>query len=204
EAETGHRVVLTFGSTGKHYAQIVNGAPFDAFLAADVRHPQMLEQEGVAVAGSRFTYAVGRILLWSPMPDYVDPEGMVLETGDFRHLALANPKLAPYGRAARQVLEARGLWPGLEKRTVRGENIAQAYQFVGSGNAELGFVARSQVVRPGAPPVGSWWEIPPDLHSPIEQQAVLLTDDATARAFVDFIRSAAGIDIIRTHGYDSP
>jgi molybdate transport system substrate-binding protein len=204
EAETGHQVVLTFGSTGKHFAQIVNGAPFDVFLAADARRPQLLEKEGVAVPGSRFTYAVGRIVLWSPTPGYVDPEGEVLETGDFRHLALANPKLAPYGRAARQVLEANGLWRDLEGRAVRGENIGQTYQFIGSGNAELGFVAWSQVLRSGAPPAGSWWEVPRDLYTPIEQQAVLLIEDAGARAFLDFIRSEAAVEIIRTHGYDSP
>jgi molybdate transport system substrate-binding protein len=204
EAKSGHRVVLIFGSTGKHYNQIVNGAPFDAFLAADVRRPELLETAGIAVPGSRFTYALGRIILWSPRPDFIDPEGKVLESGDFRHLALANPKLAPYGRAAREVLEARGLWTRFEARSVRGENIGQTYQFVRSGNAELGFVAYSQVLRPGAPPEGSWWKVPQELYTPIEQQAVLLTHDAAARAFIDFLGSEAAREIIRVHGYGFP
>lgn len=204
EAESGHRAVLVFGSTGKHYAQILNGAPFDAFLAADVHRPELLETAGIAVPGSRFTYAVGRIVLWSRQPGYVDPAGKVLESGDFRHLALANPQLAPYGRAAREVLEARGLWARFEGRMVRGETIGQAYQFVYSGNAELGFVAYAQIVRPGAPPEGSWWEVPQELYAPIEQQAVLLTEDAAARAFIEFVRSEAAREIIRAHGYGFP
>jgi len=205
EETTGHQVTLIFGSTGKHYAQILNGAPFDLFLAADAQHPARLEREGHAIAASRMTYAVGTLVLWSSDQSLVDPRGEVLEQGDFRHLAIANPALAPYGMAAQQVLEARKLWRALEGRLVRGENIAQAFQFVASGNAELGFVALSQVERHGKPPVGgSLWKVPPHLHAPIEQQAVLLVDSATARDFLEFIRGDVARAIIREHGYTTP
>jgi molybdate transport system substrate-binding protein len=204
EQETGHRVVVASGATGKHYAQITNGAPFDVFLAADAERPERLESAGIAVPGSRFIYALGELVLWSPGSGYVDPEGRVLETGDFRHLAIANPRIAPYGRAAREVLTAAGLWESLQPRLVRGENIAQAFQFVGSGNAELGFVARSQVQRPGGAIDGSWWEVPQSLYAPIVQQAVVLADDATARAFTDFLRSAEARKIISDYGYGLP
>jgi molybdate transport system substrate-binding protein len=202
EATSGHKVTLSFGSTGKHYAQIKHGAPFDAFFAADVRRPELLEKEKLTVPGSRFTYARGTLLLWSPTPGYVDAEGKVLVYGNFRHLAIANPKLAPYGRAAQQVLQARGLWNRIRLRLVRGENIAQAFQYVQSGNAELGFVAAAQVMRPGQPVEGSWWQVPQALYSPIEQQAVLLKDSAAARAFLDFVRSDEALAIIHGFGYD--
>jgi molybdate transport system substrate-binding protein len=202
---THNRVVLAFGSTGKHYAQIKNGAPFAAFLAADSERPARLEEEGVAVAGSRFTYAVGRLVLWSPREGYVDPEGRVLTDGDYRHLAIANPVLAPYGRAAQQVLQARGLWEGLQRgRLVRGEDIGQTFQFVRSGNVELGFVASSQVKRPGHAPQGSWWEVPQSLYRPIEQQAVLLQEGPTARAFLAFLRGEEARSIIADYGYGLP
>lgn len=201
ERQTAHKVTLVFGSTGKHYAQIKHGAPFDAFFAADAKRPRLLEEEGLALPGNRFTYAVGKLILWSPKAHYVDPRGKVLEQGEFRHLALANPKLAPYGRAAREVLQKKGQWLVLRDRMVRGENIGQTFQFVKSGNAELGFVARSQVKRPGQRMEGSWWEIPQALYSPIEQQAVLLQDIAAARAFLTFVRGQEALDIIRAYGY---
>ncbi len=204
EQDSGHKVILAFGSTGKHYAQIRNGAPFDAFFAADVRRPKLLEKEGLAVPGSRFTYAVGKLVLWSPDTAFVDAQGKVLEQGEFHHLAIANPKLAPYGLAAREVLQARGLWNDMDKRLVRGENIGQTFQFVASGNAELGFVAMSQLMRPGQAVEGSHWDVPPALYGPIEQQAVLLKDKEAARAFMSFVRSAAAIRIIRDHGYEVP
>lgn len=155
EIDTGHKVTLVFGSSGELYAQIRNGAPFDAFLAADIKRPELLEKEGIALPGSRFAYASGKLILWSPMAGYVDPDGKILKQGDFRHLAIANPKLAPYGMAAREVLQARGVWDVLKVKTVRGENIGQAFQFVRSGNAELGLVAWSQVKQPGRPMTGS-------------------------------------------------
>jgi molybdate transport system substrate-binding protein len=204
EMDTGHKVTLAFGSTGKHYAQIRNGAPFDAFFAADLVRPKLLEQEGLTVPGSRFTYAIGKLILWSPEASLVDAEGRVLEHGEFRHLAIANPKLAPYGLAAREVLQKRGLWDDMSKRLVRGENIGQAFQFVASGNAELGFVARSQLMRPGYEIEGSYWDVPPELYTPIEQQAVLLKDSEAARSFMSFVRSEEAIRIIRDHGYETP
>ncbi len=144
------------------------------------------------------------MVLWSPRVDYVDRAGEVLVQGDFRHLALANPKLAPYGKAAKEVLESRGLWQDLQGRIVRGENIGQTFQFVKTGNAELGFVSMSQVQRPGQTVEGSWWEIPQSLYTPIEQQAVLLKDDPVARAFLDFVRGEEGREIIRAYGYRTP
>lgn len=205
EESTGHEVTLILGSTGKHYAQIHNGAPFDAFFAADARHTEMLEKGGLAVRGSRFTYAVGRLVLWSPLEGYVDADGEVLASGGYRYLAIANPELAPYGRAARQVLEARGLWPALQRRMVRGENIGQAFQFVTSGNAELGFLALSQLHRPGeSPRPGSYWEVPQELYTPIEQQAVLLTDTVATRSFMEFIRANEARSLIRDFGYSTP
>ena len=203
EANSDHTVTLSFGSTGKHYAQIKNGAPFDAFFAADVRRPQLLEQEGLALPGSRFTYAVGKLVLWSPSSGYVDAGGRVLEQVEFRYLAIANPKLAPYGKAAAEFLQARGLWERLDGHLVRGENISQAFQFVQSGNAELGLVAYSQLHRPDQP-VGSYWEVPQAMYTPIEQQAVLLRDSAAVRAFQQFVRSAEASNIICAYGYDKP
>ena len=204
EEESGHDVNLSFASTGKHYAQIRNGAPFDAFLAADAERPELLERAGLSRPGSRFTYAIGKLVLWSPRANYVDAQGRVLETGAYRHLAIANPKLAPYGTAAKQVLEARGLWDPESRRLVRGESIAQAMHFVQSGNAELGLVARSQVMRLGGKIEGSLWEIPQSLYDPIEQQAVLLSDSQAAQDFLAFVRGREAREIIRAHGYDSP
>jgi molybdate transport system substrate-binding protein len=204
EATTNHKVTLIFGSTGKHYAQIKNGAPFDAFFAADVRRPELLEKESVALPGSRFTYAVGKVVLWSPKTGYVDPEGRILERGEFRYLAIANPKLAPYGKAAQEILQARRLWGRLSGRLVRGENIGQTFQFVKSGNAELGFVAYSQVKRPNQSIEGTFWEVPQALYTSIEQQAVLLKDSVAARAFLSFVRSREALKIIHDYGYDTP
>ena len=201
EQQSGHDVVLSFGSTGKHYAQIRHGAPYHAFFAADVKRPQLLEEEGRIVPGSRFTYAFGKLVLWSPDAGAVDAGGGVLATGEFQRLAIANPRLAPYGTAARQVLEARGLWADLQPRLVRGENIGQAYQYVKSGAAELGFVAYSQVRTPGTEPSGSAWVVPEELYRPIEQQAVLLEDTPAARAFMDYVRSEEAAGIIQGYGY---
>jgi molybdate transport system substrate-binding protein len=195
--------VLIPGSTGKHYAQIRNGAPFDAFFAADADRPMRLEQEVRIVPGSRFTYAIGQLVLWSPDAGLVDPGGAVLQSDRFRHLAIANPDLAPYGAAARSVLQALGLWDALAPKLVRGENIGQTFQFVISGNAELGFVARSQLEAPGRAPAGSSWPPPRDLYPPIEQQAVLLRDSPASRAFLAFMRARARA-IVRAYGYDSP
>jgi len=201
EKQSGHRINLVFGSTGKHYAQIKNGAPFAAFFAADARRPELLEKEGVALPGSRFTYAVGHIVLWSPKAGYVDALGKILQHKPFRHLAIANPRLAPYGKAAQQFLQARGLWEGLQDHMVRGENIGQTFQFVRSGSAELGIVAYSQVKRPGHPLEGSLWEIPPTEYTAIEQQVVLLEENPVARDFLAFVKSPEAINIILDFGY---
>jgi len=201
EKKTGHQVTLVFGSTGKHYTQIKNGAPFEAFFAADIKRPKLLEEEGVAQPGSRFTYAIGTVVLWSPDPAVVDAKGEVLSAGQFRHLALANPKHAPYGKAAEQVMKAKGAWETLQGRLVRGENIGQTYQFVKSGNAELGFVALSQIKKPGEAINGSYWEPPQSLYDPIEQQAVLLKDNAIAREFLRFTKSEPTRKIIQGYGY---
>jgi molybdate transport system substrate-binding protein len=201
--KTGRVVTLIFGSSGNHYAQIKNGAPFDAFFSADVERPEFLEREGIAMLDSRFTYAIGKLVLWSPREGYVDSAGKVLESGTFHHLAVANPRLAPYGEAAQQVLTSKKQWDSLQDRIVLGENITQTYQFVQSGNAELGFVAYAQVKRPGRPMEGSLWVVPQSLYSPIEQQAVLLRDNETARMFVAFLRSNEALQIIHDHGYDT-
>jgi len=201
EADTGHKVTLIPGSTGKHYAQIKHGAPYDVFLAADTKRPEILEQEGLALPGSRFTYAIGKIILWSPIAGIVDSEGKVLEQGAFRYLAIANPRLAPYGKAAQQVLQKRGLWGPLKGKIVRGENIGQTFQFVGSGNAEMGFVAYSQLKRPGQSIAGSFWEVPESLYDPIEQQAVLLKNNKAARKFLLFMKSDWARDMIHRFGY---
>jgi molybdate transport system substrate-binding protein len=201
EATSGHTVTLSAGSTGAHYAQIKNGAPFELFFAADAERPKLLEDEGVAIRGSRFTYAIGRVALWSPRAGFVDAEGRVLETASFRHIAIANPDLAPYGAAAREVLERRGLWESLRDRIVLGQDIGQTYSFVHTGNAELGFVAYSQLVSGDAPIEGSFWLVPEELHAPIEQQAVLLEDAPAARAFLDFVKGADARTIIRKFGY---
>ena len=160
EKDSGHKVQLSFGSTGKLYAQIKNGAPFEVMLAADEKTPAKLEKEGAGVAGSRFTYAIGKLVLWSPKPGYVDEKGEVLAKGDFKHVSIANPKLAPYGVAAIETLTALKLLESIEPKLVQGENIAQTHQFVATGNAELGFVALSQVMKGGKISEGSAWVIP--------------------------------------------
>ncbi len=204
EQATGHEAVLAFGATGKFYAQIRNGAPFDVLLAADDKTPAKLEQEGAIVPGSRFTYAIGKLVLWSARSDVVDAQGDVLKSGDFKHLAIAAPKLAPYGAAAVATLEKLGLLTALEPRFVQGENIAQTYQFVATGNAELGFVALSQVYAHGRIESGSAWIVPDDLHGPIRQDAVLLSkgkDNPAAIALIAYLKSAAARAVIESYGY---
>lgn len=202
EQQTKHKVLLSFGATGKFYAQIKNGAPFDVLLAADDVIPKKLEQEGAAVVGSRFTYAIGRLVLWSAKADFVDPN--VLQRGNFQHIALASPKLAPYGAAAIDVLTHLGLVKPLQAKFVQGENISQAFQFVSSGNAELGFVALSQVYLNGNLKSGSAWIIPDKYYSPIRQDAVLLTsakDKAAAQAFMSYLKTPKAKAVMATYGY---
>lgn len=205
ERDTGHRAVLALGSTGQFYAQIRNGAPFAVFLSADDETPAKLEAEGWAVAGSRRTYAIGRLALWSKKSGYVDAQGAVLRSGSFEKIALANPALAPYGAAAIEVLTRQGLRERLAPRVVQGANIAQVYQFVATENVPLGFVALSQIMQNGQITQGSAWLVPPELHSPIRQDAVLLTsgrDQVAARALLQYLQSDKARTIIRHHGYE--
>jgi len=205
EAATGHRLRATTGSTGKLYAQIIAGAPFDVLLSADTATPARLENEGAAVAGSRFTYAVGRLALWSARPGMVAADGRAtLQAGNFRHLAMANPDLAPYGVAAREVLQATGTWQALQRRLVMGQNIGQTHSMVATGAAEVGFVALSAVQRPGVAPIGSAWTVPQALYTPLRQDAVLLRHGAAnpaARAWLDYLRTPAARQLIQAHGY---
>lgn len=207
EKASGHRVKLAFGSSGKFYAQIKNGAPFQAFLSADTAKPAALEKDGLVVPGSRFTYVVGSLALWSAEPALVDDRASVLKRGEFRKLALANPKLAPYGQAAVEVLRNLGLEEATRAKWVQGENIAQTYQFVATGNADLGFVALSQILRGGKVREGSAWIVPGDLYSPIRQDAVLLRRDANsegAAEFLQFLRGDKARAVIESYGYRFP
>lgn len=204
EKDTGHKAVLSFGATGKFYAQIVNGAPFEVLLAADDETPARLEKEGQGMAGSRFTYAVGKLVLWSADPKLVDAQGEVLKTGNFRHLAIANPKTAPYGTAAVEALGKLGLLAGLQGRFVQGENISQTQQFVVTGNAELGFVALSQVLKDGKLASGSAWTVPASLYQPIRQDAVLLAkgkDKPAAGALLAYLKGDKARTVIAAFGY---
>jgi molybdate transport system substrate-binding protein len=230
-AATGHTLKTATGSTGRFYSQILSGAPFQVLLAADDETPRRLVAEGHAVAGSQFTYATGVLVLWSAQPGLVDGQGAVLASGRFHKLAIANPKLAPYGAAAQQVLKARGLADAIAPRLVTGESIAQAYQFVATGNAELGFVALSQVIgagppqandaplggrspqatrgpasMPGKPATGSFWRVPASLHPEIRQDAVLLKPgekSAAAAALLAYLKSPAARAVIQAWGYGS-
>jgi len=204
ENNTKHRVILIPGSTGKHYAQIVNAAPFDLFFAADSDKPELLDTQGLIEPNSRFTYAIGKLVLWSPLENIVDSQGEVIANHNFLYLAIANPKLAPYGRAAEEVIRAMGLWEAIQGKLVRGENIAQTYQFVASGNAQLGFVAHSQILKAGEVIKGSHWKVPEALYSPIEQQAVLLKNGDTAKEFLVYVKSDEALEIIQSFGYGVP
>jgi molybdate transport system substrate-binding protein len=205
EASSEHQVVLVPGSTGKHFAQIINGAPIDILFAADALRPTLLEERGIGIPGSRFTYAVGRLVLWSPRKGWFDSGKQILEEGDFRRLAIANPKLAPYGQAARQTLEVLKLWSSIQSKIVRGENVGQTFHFVVSGNSELGFVALSQIIsiHPDLQE-GSHWIVPENYYNPIEQQALLLVDTPPSQSLVDFVQSDPGRSIIRRFGYRTP
>ena len=206
EKETGHKVVLSFGASGKFYAQIKNGAPFQILLSADDEKPIQLVKDGLAVADSRFTYAIGTLVLWSAKPGFVDAKGEVLSKGHFNKIALANPKLAPYGTAAIELLTKQGLLTSLTPKFVQGENISQTFQFASTGNAELGFVALSQVMKDGKVTSGSAWVVPGNLHTPIRQDAVLLAtgrDNAAAKALLGYLKSDKAKKIIRSYGYES-
>ncbi|WP_226581667.1 molybdate ABC transporter substrate-binding protein [Acuticoccus sediminis] len=203
---TGHTVSPSFASSGKLFAQISHGAPFQVFLSADTEKPERAEADGLAVAGTRFPYASGRLVLWSAASGAFDDGAAYLAAGNFAHVAIANPKTAPYGAAALEVLEKLGVATAVAAKLVTGDNITQAFQFIATGNAEAGFVAASQVIAwDGAK--GTLWEIPAELYSPILQEAVLLKPgeaSEAARAFLAFLSSDAAREIIARHGYGLP
>ena len=206
EKDSSHKVLASYGSTGKFYAQIKNGAPFEILLAADDETPARLIKENIGAHGSQFTYAVGKLVLWSAKPGLVDGAGAVLKKGDFVHLALADPKLAPYGAAGVETLKALGAYEALAQKIVTAENITQAYQFISSGNAELGFVALSQVLKDGKIE-GSSWLVPPNLYMQIRQDAVILAPGrgrAAVDALMKFLKSDKAQAIIKSFGYALP
>jgi molybdate transport system substrate-binding protein len=204
EQDSGHRLVASFGASGQLYAQIQHGAPYEVLLSADASTPAKLESAGAGVPGSRFTYAIGSLVLWSAQEGYVDANGEVLERNQFQHLAIANPKAAPYGLAARQVLDRLGLSEALAGKLVEGQSITQALQFVSTGNAELGFVALSQVFKDGRLGSGSAWVVPETLYAPIRQDALLLKqgeDNPAARALLEYLQGPQAAEIITSYGY---
>jgi len=204
EASSGHRVVFSFGSTGQLYAQIAHGAPFDAFLAADEARPERAVADDLGVEGTRFTYAIGVLVLWSADPDRIDGTPAVLSDPTLRHVAIANPATAPYGAAAIETMRALGVLEGLESRLVAGKSISQTYQFVATGNAPVGFIAASQVK---VDDTGSHWAVPEDMHGPLRQDAVLLEhgrDNEAAKAFLEFLRGAEAVKMIEELGYRAP
>ena len=198
-----HKIVLIPGSSGRHYAQIMNGAPFDLFFSADKVRPILLEKKGISENGSRFTYALGKLVLWSSLDGFVEKEERLYHK-DLRFIAIANPKIAPYGVAAKEALISINLWEDMKSKLIRGENIAQTFQFVNSGNAKLGFVSYSQLMNPNYPVGGSFWMVPQSLYKPIEQQAVLLRESLLAKDFLSFVRTDQSLNIISKFGYDLP
>ena len=203
---TGHEAKLSFGATGAFYTQIKNGAPFDVLLAADDERPARLEKEGDTVPGSRFTYATGQLVLWSAKPGLVDDEGAVLKHGQFGKIAIANPKNAPYGAAAVEAMEKLGLAATLQPKLVTGESIGQTYNFIATGNAELGFVALAQVLEGGKLKSGSMWVVPAQYHAPIIQDAVILNRAASnpaAKAWMELLKTPQSKALIRSYGYEA-
>lgn len=205
EKATGHKAVIAYGTVGKFYAQIKNRAPFEVLLSADDETPIRLEKEGLALPETRFTYAIGKLVLGSAKPGFVDEKGEVLRRGDFQHVAIANPKMAVYGTAALDALRKLGLATALEPKFVVGENITQAYQFAATGNAELGFVSLSQIYRDGQFIAGSHWIVPPSLYPTLRQDVVVLLrgkDNPAASALLAFLKSDTARSVIRAHGYE--
>jgi molybdate transport system substrate-binding protein len=205
ELSSGYKTALSVGATGKFYAQIENAAPFDILLSADQITASKLAQEHFADASTQFTYAIGKLVLWSATPGLVDAQGAVLKSGHFAHLAIASPLQAPYGAAAIETLKSLGLIQQITPRLVQGESIGQTYAFVATGNAELGFVALSQVCSNGQIQSGSAWIVPGNLYTPIRQDAILLKhgkDNPAALALLAWLKSDAAKKIIHTYGYD--
>lgn len=204
-AATGHQVLTSTGATGSLYAQIEAGAPFDVFLSADAERPEAMERQGLGIAGTRFTYAVGRLALWSSDAKRIADDGKAALAADgLRALAIADPALAPYGMAARQTLMALGMWDKVAGRIVLGKNIGQAHALVATGNAELGFVALSAIRSSGRTASGSAWIVPAALHDPIRQDAIRLAGDRSngaAQALLDYLKSAEAKAVIAADGY---
>jgi molybdate transport system substrate-binding protein len=204
EQSTSHNVRVVSGSSGNFYAQIKNGAPFDVFFSADMERPKLLEDEGLGMKDTRFTYAIGRLVLWSPSTDLIKGEE-TLRSKNFKRLAIANPKTAPYGLAAMQAMQKLELWESIQPKIVMGENLGQTMGFIESGNAELGFVALSQVLDPKIKGQGSRWDVPPHLHEPIKQDVILLTkgkDNPAAKALMEFIGGPQTRTVIERYGYE--
>jgi molybdate transport system substrate-binding protein len=205
EKATGHKALVAYGTVGKFYAQIRNGAPFEVLVSSDDETPIRLEKDGLALPASRFTYAIGKLVLWSTQPGLVDGQGEVLKKGDFRHLSIANPKVAVYGAAAVEAMKKLGVDAALQPKLVFGENITQAYQFAATGNADLGFVALSQIYKDGQFAPGSRWMVPSNLYPQIRQDAVLLQrgkDNPAATALLEYLKTDAAKAVIRSHGYE--
>ena len=204
EKASGHHITISTGSSGNFYAQIKNGAPYDVLFSADDERPKRLADEGLGIADSRFTYAVGRLALWSPDAAFITGEA-TLKQAAFKHLAIANPKTAPYGTAAMQTLQKLGLWDAVRPRLVMGENQGQTMGFIESGSAELGFVALSQIIQPALKIRGSHWIVPADFHAPIRQDAILLVkgkDNRAALALMEFIKGPQARAMITRYGYE--
>ncbi len=204
QKDTGHQLAITPGATGKFYAQISNGAPFDVFLSADDETPRKLAQEGKAIASSQFTYAIGRLALWSPNPEMIDKTADILKTDKFKFIAIANAKVAPYGQAAVQTMQKLGVLTKIEPRVVQGESISQTYQFVSTGNAQLGFVAMSQIVENGKIKMGSAWIVPEEMHEQLKQDAVVLQSCkhmSACQALIDYLKSEKAKKLMASYGY---
>lgn len=207
QKESGHTVKVTLDASGKLYAQIRGGAPFDAFLSAEEEMPKQLMQDGLAVSGSRFVYATGRLVLWSAQSGLVDEKGAVLNKGNFNALAIANPRFSPYGVAAKETLTKLTMWNAIQGKLTKGENVTETYQLAATEKADLAFIALSQVMRDGKVTSGSWWLVPSELHKPIRQSAVLLSrakDPEAAKAFLAFLRSEKARAVMRGFGYELP
>lgn len=207
QKESGHTLKVSLGASGKLYAQIRSKAPFDVFLSADEEMPKSLMQEGLAVGGTRFVYATGRLVLWSAQPDFVDEKGGVLNKGNFNMLAIANPRFSPYGVASKETLTKLTMWNSIQEKLAKGENVTQTYQLAATEKADLAFIALSQVMRDGKVTAGSWWLVPPEMHKPIQQSAVLLSgakDPVAAKAFLAFLKSEKARAVMRGFGYELP
>jgi molybdate transport system substrate-binding protein len=207
QKESGHTLKVSTGASGKLFAQIKGSAPFDAFLSADEEMPKQLMQDGFAVGGSRFVYATGKLVLWSTQPGFVDEKGAVLNKGNFNMLAIANPRFSPYGVAAKETLTKLTMWNSIQEKLTKGENVTQTYQLATTEKADLAFIALSQVMRDGKVTSGSSWIVPPDMHKPLRQSAVLLThakDQVAAKAFLAFLKSEKARTVMRGFGYEVP